>query len=498
MSEKNRYCEVLRIPVPRLERAKDSADANYYSLLIVALLERGEPITLEEAAKRFEEAGIAPIERALASLKRCKPGRPPIYREGESYALDPHHHEVDLWAFRLGLRPAKSPSLSIVRPNPRPLPALDTPLCLEHLDEAWRHGLPSNCSAQRVATCVLDAHGRAMRPEAVLAFVGARSPWSPLSQNSVKYWRRGAAIRVREDGLWELDREHDAVRSARQWIRDRIEMNRRWADMRPDPVIMLARQKNYERRREEQAAHLARMRRVLIHAFPIQAPEMVVLVDIEKHEITTLMRGTIPRVGEILNGYDILAAMDVRTILRSLGHDPGTRRLAELRPPQKTLQINRRGRVLRLTATLLVQGSCGISRPLAEEKLLHGYLRVGERTKLRRRLEADAKSLFALYQYGRLHGAVRVRWGFLDEMIAAPWSDPDELRLHGLKRQAYEGHVPLEVVVGSAPGWADPWSRAQLASVVKEEQGWRSWLVDEHGYAIHEADIQLARLAAEP
>src|SRR5260370_7074505 len=79
MSTTNPYCEALAIPVPRLEMAKERADANYYSLLIVTLLERGEPITLEEAARRFEAAGIAPPGRALASLKRSKPARPPIY-----------------------------------------------------------------------------------------------------------------------------------------------------------------------------------------------------------------------------------------------------------------------------------------------------------------------------------------------------------------------------------------------------------------------------------
>ena len=60
--------------------------------------------------------------------------------------------------------------------------------------------------------------------------------------------------------------------------------------------------------------------------------------------------------------------------------------------------------------------------------------------------------------------------------------------------QAYQRGVPLEVVVGSAPGWADPWTRLQLAHVEKEQDGWRSWLVDDYGYVIHEDEIQLARL----
>lgn len=107
----NPYCEALGIPVPRLEDAARSVDASPYALLIATLLEKGEPITLEEAARRFDEAGVAPAEHALASLKRCGPARPSVYRDGEGYALDPHHHEAELWAFRLGLMPSKGPPL---------------------------------------------------------------------------------------------------------------------------------------------------------------------------------------------------------------------------------------------------------------------------------------------------------------------------------------------------------------------------------------------------
>jgi len=92
----NPYCAALGIPIPRVETACSSPDANYYGLLLVALLERGAPLTLEQAAVRFEEAGVAPAPEALASLKRCKPARPPIYRDGEHYSLDPHDDETEL------------------------------------------------------------------------------------------------------------------------------------------------------------------------------------------------------------------------------------------------------------------------------------------------------------------------------------------------------------------------------------------------------------------
>ncbi len=221
------------------------------------------------------------------------------------------------------------------------------------------------------------------------------------------------------------------------------------------------------------------------------------LVDVGRRAISTFVGDEILRAKEQLLDYDILAAVDVRALLRNLRFEPGERRLSELGPPQKTMQINRRGRTLKITTSLLIQGSCGISRPLGEERVLRGYLQGGEHTKLRRRLKADAKSLVALYQCGRLHGTVRLRWGFLDERLPAPWVHRDEPTLFDLMQRAHQLGKPLEVVVRSAPGWADPWSRAQRAFVRQGEGTWRSSLVDEEGYPIEEGEVQLARLPAQ-
>jgi hypothetical protein len=101
----------------------------------------------------------------------------------------------------------------------------------------------------------------------------------------------------------------------------------------------------------------------------------------------------------------------------------------------------------------------------------------------------------AFYQYGRLHGAVRLRWGFLDEMLPAPWIHRDEPTLHQLLQEAYTRGVSLDVVVGSVPGWTDPWSRVRQAFPATDAWGWPSRLVDAQGYEIPRADVQLARLS---
>ena len=82
------------------------------------------------------------------------------------------------------------------------------------------------------------------------------------------------------------------------------------------------------------------------------------------------MGDEIARVKQELAGYDITAGVEVRALLRNLNFDPGTRRLGELGPPQRTMQLDQRGRSLKTTTSLLVQGSCGIHRPFGDPGVL--------------------------------------------------------------------------------------------------------------------------------
>lgn len=366
----NPYCDALKIPVPSLQNVKGNREANTFARLLVALLERGGPMKLTEVARRFEAAGIAPAKEALRSLQRCRPARPPVYRDGDDYALDPHHDELDLWTFRLGLRPAKVPALRVVKPEPPPLPSPDAPLSTEELDEAFRDAWIGNWSAQRLAIAVLDAHGGELSGADAVSTLGRLTSHHTLREKAAKYWRRGAPVRAREDGTWVLDTTHPLVRAARKAVRDRLEVGRRYAHRRFDPTVHDAQQRYLEKKRQAHAEELARLRRVILHGFPPRRPEAVVLLDVADRALDTYVGDELDAARARLAGYDLIAALDARPALRGLEFDPEQRRVVDLGPPQKTRRLNKRGRTLKLTAAMLVQGSCGIARPLGEPKRL--------------------------------------------------------------------------------------------------------------------------------
>ena len=87
---------------------------------------------------------------------------------------------------------------------------------------------------------------------------------------------------------------------------------------------------------------------------------------------------------------------------------------------------------------------------------------------------------------------VRLRWGFLDELFAAPWTHRDETHLYHLCKLAMQLGVALEVVAGGAPGWAEPWARMRRCTV--GEHGYEYFLWNEEGQPVDRRDVQLARL----
>ncbi|EDM74688.1 hypothetical protein PPSIR1_06586 [Plesiocystis pacifica SIR-1] len=498
--QRNPYCDALDIDAPRFEDVVGRRAANKFGLLVTALLERGGPMTLEQVARRFEDAGVSSVREALASLRRSRPATRPVHRDGDLYELDPHDHEARMWTWRLELarRQQRAPTSTAARVEPSPSPGPEVALKLEELERAFGDDAGvGSWSAQRLALAVLDAHGEAMEPERVVAYLSALTKHHRLRADTASFERRNSAVRPDQDGRWALVPGHDALRSAREAVRERARRAQAHAAQRPSPEQLAASREAYASRRDAEFAWLASAKVALIHAFPPEDPEAVVVADLGDADTELYTRSRFADLRERLSSFDILASVDVRSLLRRLGFEPGGRRLHDLAPPQKTRKFSKRGRPVKLSTLMMIRSSCGIERPLTPEATLSKDLRAGDFERLRRALDADIVSLRALYAYGRLHDAVRLRWRQHDVMLPLGWSKELQNALGMMCEQALEKDTTLEVVLEPVTNWRDPWAQSTRVFVVRGLSQWSTVLVDELGREYDKDDVLLARLADE-
>ncbi|WP_433936314.1 hypothetical protein AB3662_16635 [Sorangium cellulosum] len=223
-----------------------------------------------------------------------------------------------------------------------------------------------------------------------------------------------------------------------------------------------------EARRNAETEEIARTaRRAVLRVVPSAAdPHAVAVLDVGRRSIQTFLGRDVAKLAGLLERFDVIAGLHIRDTLRALGFDADRCQVVDLEPPRKSRRLNRAGRTLQITPELLIAGTTRIRRPLGEPERVARYLSEGDDWRLARRIESDVKALHALYRYGVLHGAVRLRWGFVDEMLATDWALPGDVSLHQQLKSAYEKDAVVDLVVGVAPGWADPWWQARRVRIV--------------------------------
>ena len=97
-------------------------------------------------------------------------------------------------------------------------------MTLDELDDAFGSDASlGSWSSQRLVLAVLDAHGQPMDPESVVAYLSARTKHHRLSVDTIGFERRNTAVRLDKDGRWAIVAGHDALRSAREAVRARVE-----------------------------------------------------------------------------------------------------------------------------------------------------------------------------------------------------------------------------------------------------------------------------------
>ncbi|XXY47234.1 hypothetical protein WME91_45245 [Sorangium sp. So ce269] len=496
----NRYCERLGIAVPRVEDVAAQGTAKLFHLMIVALLERGGPMTLDEIAERLEVAGVLAATGDLAhSLRKAWHGMAPVYRDTTGhFGLD-----LDAFALRLLVRGTGLLEPRAAPPPPAPVPPVpgdDVPLSAEEVDAAFRDRSMTSLSWVRQAAAVLDARQAAMTAEEIEAFLaGLTRHRTPLGahngpdQSDLFLRHDGGRLTLapRAPGLAAMRR---AIRKLSQPALVRRAERAAHAERSAARRAEL----DAEARRDAEIARKARRAVVRVVPFP-EDPQAAAVLDVGQRSIRTFLGHDVAELAGALERFDVIAGLHIRDTLHAIGLDADRRRVVDLGPPKKSRRLNRAGRTLEITPELLIAATTGISRPLGDPEKVASYLIEGDHSKLARRLESDVKALYAFYHYGVLHGFVRLRWGFIDEGLTTEWALPGDASLYQQLKSASETGAPVDLVVGAAPGWADPWARARRVRIldirfndvlVAEEEG-------RVAFPIARDEIQAVCLASE-
>ncbi len=483
--------EALGLAPFTLDGFYPSRDPSLFHWMVLVLVEAGAPMTMEAIVRRLTDLDVEANTGDLAySLRKAWHGLKPVYQESSGlFGLELADWHVGHIVRESGI--VKAPD-HVAPPEPK-IPGPDDPVTVEEMEALCEGGISSSFSNLRTTAGLLEALGCGLTIDEANAWIGERLKYGlfRLRLIGVRGWRsdlvtmEGEKLVLNGRSL-DLPAMRRAIHACVHPRLIRKAQQLEWARGEADREAARA----VEGLRQAEVA--AKQRRAIIHLVPASVePAAGVILDVEARTVTTFTSLEDLRGATCLAGFDAVIGLDVRNALLALGVDPGPFRLVDLAPPQKTRKINKSGRKLTIDTDLLMKGSVGMS--MGDPDRIARYLQEGDHRHLRARLESDAKSLYAYYMYGRLHGHVRLRWGFLDDSLAVEWRLPGEDSLHEILSQAERDRREVEVVVGSAPGWEEPWSRMQVGLVRREGQ-WSPPTVQLGGRVVPADEVQAARL----
>ena len=350
----------------------------------------------------------------------------------------------------------------------------DVPLSEDEVRWAFGQHSLSSVSGLRQAAAVLDARREPMAVEDLESYLSKLTPHRSRLSTDPGHWR-SPTCGLTPKGGYRSNRRPPKSRPCRA-VRD-LRVRGKWKKRSGSDSIAPVKSAKAELAVEQEQARreAAQLRRAVLRVVPDHgSPAAAALLDVGARAIKTFVGDELAQLPAAIEAFDLVASLRVREALYSAGiADPDRFRLVDLQSPQKTRRLNRQGRCLTITPELLITSSTGISRPLGEPAKVAAYLAEGQEGKLRRRIESDVKSLFAFYNYGVLHGHVRLRWGFLDERLPVDWALPGDMHLHDVLNACRAAGRRVDLVWGSAPGWVDPWSRARSARVSRSVDAWQ-------------------------
>ena len=490
----NPLCERLGIAVPHVEDVKGRRGVKLFHLLVVALLERGEPMTLDEAVARLRAAGVeAPGGDLTGAVQKSWHGSPPVYRDvAGRLGVDPLSDALLLILFKLDLGGGAHQHALGAPPAPEYRePGDDEPLSFAEVSAAL--GGPrrfDGVSPRRLVAGVLDAAGGGPLTLAQVARrLGRLSRGAVALDPAIKASRLAPLIATTSDGL-RLVRGAADLRAVRRQFRAWARSDMRRAHERAHAGVRAV------ARPEEAPPALAR--RAILHVLPAAtAPRAAAVLDLERRQLQTFVGDALQDVGAALEGFDLVAGPHVRDALGALSIRLVDRvHLVDLKPPQRqvALDADEGGGRLPVTLHLVARGTVG-SFLSSEEDVAH-CLAAGGRSLLRL-LGRDAAVWAQVYRFGALHGHVYVNGPEHAHSLRVDWTVPGEPTLHELLLEAKRRSAPIDLVIERVDPVAetDPFATARRFEVVGMDMDELTLREGRRTRRVARNDVLAARLA---
>jgi hypothetical protein len=496
----NRYCQRLGLTLPNLDTALTHPEVKVAHLMALAVLEAGKPLSIEAIAERLGELALPPRLTAAgntASLRKTWHNQSPLVRDpvdGRFYLDLLAHHEVRWIAYLADpLRaPAARPRLEQYRqpPDSEPLSGVEVSAAFGNRTlYAW--------SSIRRAAAVLEASGG-----------GPLSP-EEINQRLVAESARGAGIDERVVGLWQSDLvvvgadgmlrlnaasldvpafRRDIRRMASARLRQQAEADNAGA-WRAEHEVRRAEE---ERRDIEEAR---RVRRALVHIVAVDGvARAAAVIDAAVREQRLFVGDAMSDLPAHLDAFEFLAGVDLRPSLRVVGLDPDRWWLAELRPTQRTIRPSDQGAVP-VSLQAVVQATTGKRGVPVDANAWKPLVAAQSTTRLANRLEAEAQALFALYEYGALHGGVRIRRRPGDRLLPVAWTLRGDADLHDIVSASVRHWLPVEIAVGPSADLVDSWRDATTVTIVERDRDVYFVRQGDEVRALDSSDIRAIRLS---
>ena len=496
----NRYCRRLRLAVPALDTAVKSPDVTIAQMMALAVLEAGGPLTLEAIAERLLRLALPPrlqAARHLASLRKAWHGQSPLVRDaadGRFYLDLLSHHDIRWLAYVSGCF-----GMPFTRPEPTvlQLPPDSAPLSQAEVQAAFRDRSLYGCSSVRRAAAMLEAAGGGPQSlDALNAGLTALSAYGAgVDDRAIRSWKSDL-VSIGSDNLLHLNAASQELPAMRRALR-KMAASRLRQQAETERARAWRTERMVVRDEEEQhaEAEARSARRALVHIVTVDGlPRAAAVIDASTRALRLFLGASTDDLAACLDGFDFLAGVDIRSSLRSAGVDPDRWWLAELRPTQRTFRPSDQ-RPVAVDLSAIVHATTGTIGVPADAAAWRRLLAGRSASRLANRLEAEAQALFALYQFGALHGGVRVRRRPGERLLPVSWSlrgDPD---FEAFVKASIRRWIPVNIVMGPATGLTDPWSCASTVTVVERDLRMLFVRDGEDVRAIDPADVYAIRLS---